>query len=335
VPAKVQRAVKESAERLLSSTSGEFERSVGRPLFKDITDGLLIEIQQVVINAGDAALPKPLSQLAQKRLMLWVVLDSLRSPVVLSGADADRAGGRIWKQAQRVSAAISSTAAACDSRREAARAAAAADPDSQAALVTELAAIDAGDKLRLDELRYEVYTGLHEVAAVVPDATPAPAPHVDPPKPPDTAIPARSTGVRYPGNIPDPSPAEREETPAIPADLLAVLQPDAVQRLLSEFSTHMEGDDPENWWALCLPRLVNRLTQELAVATADITYSRQQMDVARQGEDAAHRSDNEELAQSRQELMKCELENDELRLKLERSEAKVEVLSEVLSRKNA
>ena len=112
MPAKVQRAVEESVERLLSSTSGAFERTVGQPLFKDITDGLLIEIQQVVIIAGDAALPKPLSQLAKKRLMLWVVLDSLRSPVVLSGADADRAGGRIWKQAQRVSAAISSTAAA-------------------------------------------------------------------------------------------------------------------------------------------------------------------------------------------------------------------------------
>ena len=332
----MQRAVEESVERLLSSASGAFERSAGRPLFQEITDGLLIEIQQVVMKAGDAALPKPLSQLAQKRLMLWVVLDSLRSPVVLSGADADRAGGRIWKQAQRVSAAISSTAAACDSRREAARAAAAADPDSQAALVTELAAIDAGEKLRLDELRYEVYTGLHEVAAVDPYATPAPAPHVDAPKPPDTAKPTpSSTGIRYPGNIPDPSPAEREETPAIPADLLAVLQPDAKQLLLSLFRTHMEGYDPENWWALCLPRLVNRLTRELAVATADITYSRQQMDVARQGEDAAHRSDNEELAQSRQELMECELENNELRLKLERSEAKVEVLSEVLSRKNA
>ena len=126
MPAKAQQAVEESVERLLSSTSGEFERSVGRPLFKDITDGLLIEIQQVVIKAGDTALPKPLSQLAQKRLMLWAVLDSLRSPVVLSGADADRAGGRIWKQAQRVSAAISSTATACASRREAAAAAGAA-----------------------------------------------------------------------------------------------------------------------------------------------------------------------------------------------------------------
>ena len=178
----MQRAVEESVERLLSSTSGEFERTVGRPLFKDITDGLLIEIQQVVIKAGDAALPKPLSQLAQKRLMLWVVLDSLRSPVVLSGADADRAGGRIWKQAQRVSAVISSTVTAFASQREAACAAVAAYSHSQAALVTELTAIDAGEKLRLDELRYEVYTGLHEVAAVVPDATPAPAPHVDTPK---------------------------------------------------------------------------------------------------------------------------------------------------------
>ena len=86
----MQRAVEESVERLLSSTSGDFERSVGRPLFKDITDGLLIEIQQVVIKAGNAALPKQLSQLAQKRLMLWVVLDSLRSPVVLNAERSRR-----------------------------------------------------------------------------------------------------------------------------------------------------------------------------------------------------------------------------------------------------
>ena len=67
--------IQENVQRLLL-LDGNFERSTGRPLFKDITDNLLIEIQQVVSKAGDAALPKPLSQLAQKRLMLWVVLDT-------------------------------------------------------------------------------------------------------------------------------------------------------------------------------------------------------------------------------------------------------------------
>jgi hypothetical protein len=266
--------------------------------------------------------------------MLWVVVDAVRSPLVLTGADISRAAGRVWKQAARVSEALSVTAKEHASRRDAARAAAAADPGLAAGLSMQLAAISGAEEAWCDKLRREVYEGLDVVLELA--AVPAPAPHVDPPKPSESTIPARSsTGVRYPGNIPDPSPAEREETPAIPADLLAVLQPDAVQLLFSEFSTHMEGDDPEKWWALWLPRLVNQLTRELAVATADITYSRQQMHVARQGEDAANRSDSEELARSRQELMECELENDELRLKLERSEAKVEVLSEVLSRKNA
>ena len=58
-----------------------------------------------------------------------------------------------------------------------------------------------------------------------------------------------------------------------------------------------------------------------------------------QGDVAAHArarvSDREELAQLRLELSECELENEELHKKLERCEAKVEVLSEVLSRKNA
>jgi hypothetical protein len=115
-------------ERLLF-TNGELERSAGRPLFKYITDGLLIEIRQAVRAAGDAVQPKPLSGLAQKRLMLRVVIDALRSPVVLDDAAALKAGDRIWKQAQRVSDAITSTAVEHASQRDAARAAAAADPN--------------------------------------------------------------------------------------------------------------------------------------------------------------------------------------------------------------
>jgi hypothetical protein len=69
---------------------GAFERSPGQRLVADITDDLLIETRQAVINAGDAVAPKPLSDLVQKRLMLWVVIDVMRSPGVLSGADVDR-----------------------------------------------------------------------------------------------------------------------------------------------------------------------------------------------------------------------------------------------------
>ena len=61
--------------------------------------------------------------------MLRVVIDALRSPVVLDDAAALKAGDRIWKQAQRVSDAITSTAVEHASQRDAARAAAAADPN--------------------------------------------------------------------------------------------------------------------------------------------------------------------------------------------------------------
>lgn len=334
MPAKVQRAIEESVERLLSSTSGEFERSVGQPLFNEITDGLLIDIQQVVIQAGDAALPKPLSQLAQKRLMLWVVLDSLRSQVVLSGADADRAGGRIWKQAQRVSAAISSTAAAL--RCVALRAAAAADPDSQAALVKELAAIAAGEQRRVDKLRYEVYTGLHEVAAVVPDAAPSqvlmdlPETHVD------TAIPTRSsTGVRYPELIPEPSPAEPLPIPPIPPDLAASLSRDAVQSLFSEMGTSLEGETPDAWWQYGLPWYVNRLTSQLADSVSEV--ARLQQDHKDHTDlTSAYAQTQAKLISGQAELVsEVQQQNENLSRELELAQAKVEVLSEVLSRKNA
>ena len=335
MPAKVQRAVEESVERLLSSTSGAFERTVGQPLFKDITDGLLIEIQQVVIKAGDAALPKQLSQLAQKRLMLWVVLDSLRSPVVLNGAAADKAGGRIWVQARRVSAAISSTAAAYASQREAAREATAANPDSQVALVTELAAIDAGEKLRLNELRYEVYTGLHEVLAVVPDAAPSQV-LKDPPKPHDTAIPTpSSTGVRYPGLIREPSPTEPLPIPPIPPDLASSLSRDAVQLLFNEMGTSMEGEAPDAWWKYGLPWYVNRLTRQLADSVSEVARAQEDLN-AQKKLTAAYTSNCDRMISNSEQLVReVEQQNEELSKELELAQAKVEVLSEVLSRKNA
>lgn len=113
---------------------------------------MLIEIRQAVISAGDAAQPK-LSRLAQKRLMLWVVVDAMRSPVLLSGAAADRVGGRIWKQAQRVSDALTATALQHASQRHAARVAAAADPSLEAGLAMKLAVITAAEKKRCNDHR--------------------------------------------------------------------------------------------------------------------------------------------------------------------------------------
>ena len=271
--------------------------------------------------------------------MLWVVVDSLRSPLILNGAAADRAGGRIWKQAERVMAEIRHTAVKYAAEREAACcAAAAANPNLEAAGLTQkLAAISAAEQKRCDELRREVYEGLYELAAV-----PHSAPHqalMDPPMPHDDMTPSgpSSTGVRYEWLIPPPS-AEPKEVPAIPADLCATLNRDALQRLFSEgsdfFARSYDGD-PEQWWSSCLPALVNTLTRDLARASDDVDYSRQQMHIARQEAAAARIEGSESRQELREELLSCENEIDELRLKLDLSEAKVGVLSDVLSRNNA
>ena len=115
--------------------------------------------------------------------------------------------------------------------------------------------------------------------------------------------------------------------PAIPADLVAQLNRDTVQRLFSDYSTHMEGSDPEDW-STWLPSLVNTLTRELASDRA--LYERRLDDAAHQLRTAGAIRDV-----ALEELRACEIESDDLNTKLVRSEAKVEVLSEVLSRKNA
>jgi hypothetical protein len=216
-------------ERLLPTQDGNFVRSAGRPLFKEITDDTLIEIWQAVREAGDAAQPKPLSGLAQKRLMIWVVVDCLRSPVLLQKDHALKAGDRIWCQAKRVSDKLATIALMRASQRDTARAAAATYSNLEAGLATELAAINAAEETQCDNLRREVYTGLYEVAAD-PDAAPAPAPPIDP-LIDDTAIPtpSTSTGVRYAWLIPSSPPTEREEVTAIPADLLASLSPSIIR----------------------------------------------------------------------------------------------------------
>ena len=133
VPQEVPQAILERVERLLSTEDGVFDRSVGQVLAKEITDGLLIDIQGAVNAAADAATPK-LSGLARKRLMVWVVIDAVSSPAVLGKAAADKAGGRIWVQAQRVSAALQDASDEAASNRAAARAAAAADSVLEAGL---------------------------------------------------------------------------------------------------------------------------------------------------------------------------------------------------------
>ena len=59
------------------------------------------------------------------------------------------------------------------------------------------------------------------------------------------------------------------------------------------------------------------------------------MHIARQEAAAARIEGSESRQELREELLSCENEIDELRLKLDLSEAKVGVLSDVLSRNNA
>jgi hypothetical protein len=115
---EVPLAIRESAERLLPTSDGVFDRSSGPPLTKEITDGLLVDIHQAVNDIGESMQPK-LSGLARKRLMVWVVVDTLRSPVLFGKAQADKAGARIWVQAQRVCAALSIVTDGADAARAA------------------------------------------------------------------------------------------------------------------------------------------------------------------------------------------------------------------------
>ena len=332
---EVLKSVRETAQRLLRVKDGEFERTPGRRLI-DITDDLLIEIRKAVTDAGDAAQPNKLTVAAKKQVMLWVVVDTVRSQVVLSRADIVRVADRIWVQAGRVSQKLGLAAQEYASECANACAAAASDPGLAAELAKKLAAITAAEDNRCDKVLRDVFQNLYELAAV-PDAAPIPAPltGIDPPKSHDPAIPTpSSTGIRYPWLI--LGSAEPAEAPAIPADLLDSLEPDAVQRLLSCPTGPRSGSQhPEHWWSLHLPSLVNRLVRELATATTEIACAREQERIAREWGDAAIDEQYETRHECDKELLVLETENDELRRELERSEAKVEVLSEVLSRKNA
>ena len=318
----------ESAERLLSTSDGIFDRSGGRAFAKQITDGLLIDIQEAVSEVGDAKQPK-LSGLARKRLMAWVVVDVLRSPVELCKAVADKAGGRIWLQAQRVSAALVVVAGEATSQRAAARAAAAADPNLEAGLAMEFAAIDGAELEKIAWLRDEPYIGFHELqpATVAPPLVPqipgAATGTAD--QEGDEALSASNdalpvstspSGVRFSYLVRSPD-ARSGEIPAIPADLQGALGPDGVQLLFTEHSTCMEGRHPEFWWSTALPDLVEDLMRRVTRAEGIISER------------------ESEWEQAEKDLSACQYHHEELRHALELSQTRVEVLSDVLSRKNA
>ena len=333
----VSQAIRANAERILSTDNGAFERSVGPPLIKKITDGLLVHIKELVSDVGAAAQPK-LSGLACKRLMIWVLIDLLRSPMELHKAAADKLGGRIWVQAQRVSIALLAVADGAAKQRTAARTAAATDSNLEAGLAMKLAAIDAAEQMKLDLLWFDVYEGMDIELEVIISPPPVPvgaaAPTAVTPLP-NLATPVTACdGVRYPHLLPRALDAPRE-TPAIPPDLLASLDPDGVQSLFNECSSHMEGADPELWWSWCLPHLVNSLTRQLAASASMVTALEGEMERRRVLSLSLTTAQRALLDQQQVVIDAVHEENEELREKLTRAEAQTEVLAAVLSRKNA
>ena len=350
MPSGVSSALRDRAARLAPTTDGVFDRTVGRPLARVITDGLLIEVQQAVDNTGDAAEPK-LSGLARKRLMAWVVVDVLRSPLVLPRPAADKVGGRIWKQAQRVSAAVTAVADTATNERDAAHAAAAADPSLERGLAADLAAIDTTERLALDKLLTEVYTGFTElelvppmpsvesvppmpsVAFEVPTAAPAP------PMPSGAAEPVpRCDGVRYEYLLSDTSDLE---VPAVPPDLSASLNSDVLQMLAERNRTCMAGEDADKWWSFCLPSLACTLARQLSSARSDFSRTEalrkeawdyaESLHVRHQDELAEVQADYAEIEAENSELLR---ENEELHRQLTISQAETAILAKVLGQKD-
>ena len=150
--------------------------------------------------------------------------------------------------------------------------------------------------------------------------------------------------MRYPLLIADhsPGPPEPKEPPAIPPDLVASLGPEGVQILFNEFRDSSLLDNPDDWWAYCLPALVRSLTRQLAVAENWASYHSGVRERELAQEAIVRGVREERMGEEREEHVLCERENEQLREeneqlreKLKLSEARVEVLSEVLSRKNA
>ena len=137
--------------------------------------------------------------------------------------------------------------------------------------------------------------------------------------------------MRYPYLIRDPAPAEPPPIPPIPPDLAANLSRDAVQSLFNEYSRFMEGEDPEVWWSLGLPYLANELCRQLAASASEVERMRAECAKVEQWTAKMDRL----VENNERQLQLSEDDNEELRDKLKLSEVRVEVLSEVLSRKNA
>jgi hypothetical protein len=175
-------------------------------------------------------------------------------------------------------------------------------------------------------LRDEVYIGFHELEIASPPQLPlvSGAGTDEASLGPHAATPTSysSSGIRYPYLV--PTTRTSEEAPAIPADLRHKLGVDGCNLLESKYAGWMEGHDPEHWWSCSLPMLCLSLMDQLACAEADVAVRDRELQEAADARNSATA-----------DLFSCESENDELHEKLKLSEARVEVLSEVLSRKNA
>jgi hypothetical protein len=97
----------------------------------------------------------------------------------------------------------------------------------------------------------------------------------------------------------------------------------------------MEGEAPDKWWMHGLPWYVNRLTRQLADSVSEVARAQEDLN-AQKNLTAAYISNCDRMISNSEQLVReVEQQNEELSKELELAQAKVEVLSEVLSRKNA
>ena len=149
MPAKVQWAIEESVERLHSTTNGEFERSAGWPLFKEITasggrrllrhahtQALLIPVRPLgrSVSGRDLTLPFEYPRLVSS-LPLELASNSLGS-ISDVGSDVGQAMASPSGQQQQLGrrSSTSSSAAAASAHQHTAAAAASASAPSSAPL---------------------------------------------------------------------------------------------------------------------------------------------------------------------------------------------------------
>jgi hypothetical protein len=154
------------AQRIRSSQDGEYSPSPPPHLLDKLTDELLVVASDAVAKVATG-----LSGRQQIRLLAWTVADARGAQFALDKNLAETVGKRLERQANRVRAALAKAASEASEARAHARSNAADD----AALTTELEAIDDVEDGVREFHRNEVYVGFTELSTLLeppPSETP-------------------------------------------------------------------------------------------------------------------------------------------------------------------